>query len=222
MRNWFVNGVCLGLLGLMTQTVGAEDYLHALQTSAIEQNRSPLGHWGWDAQNYTAWASHSNRLIPIYTFGTRGQGAGVDLESYTGENSLYRDAEQIRRLYHNLPQETLNPKAEYCDQTNIYDLQRAAVKAGKKQIFLVIFDGMDWQTTFAASTYKQQKIAYTEGRGTGLHFQDYAANNTTQFGYMVTSPYCDRIDFDVNTQTVQPETRQQMGGYAIAAAGEFP
>lgn len=52
----------------------------------------------------------------------------------------------------------------WMDQTNVADMQRAAAKAGKKYIFLVVFDGMDWQTTLAAAVWNQKKVTYTDGR----------------------------------------------------------
>ena len=47
---------------------------------------------------------------------------------------------------------------------------------------------MDWWTTYAAAIHKCGKVAYKDGRGAGLHFQDYRGAET-DFGYMVTSPY---------------------------------
>ncbi len=184
----------LACFGLAATLVSGEDYICRLQTDADNQLHADFGHWGWEADKYELWGTHSNRLIPVYTFGTRGAGERIDLNSYAGDHSPYRRAEELQRLYGQVPHGTLNPQADYCDQTNIADLQRAALAAGKKQIFLVIFDGMDWQTTWAASIYKQQRIAYESGRGTGLHFQDYTADGTTQFGAMVTSPYADDYD----------------------------
>src|SRR5262245_24209776 len=167
----------------------ADDRIRALQEAAMDADRSPVAHWGNDPQKYTAWGSHSNRLIPVYTFGTAGAGPGVDLASYTGPNSPYRSAEKITAIYGRLPTNTLNPDAGYADQTNVADLQRAAVAAGKKHIFLVIFDGMDWQTTQAAAIFSAKRVGYREGRGSGLHFLDYQAEGTTQFGCFVSSPH---------------------------------
>lgn len=199
----------------------AEDRVRELQTKAIEEKRADFGHWGIDPGNYMQWGSHSNRLIPVYTFGTKGQGAGVDLDSYQGTNSPYRSEDAIRRLYGQVPTATLNPNANYLDQTNIYDLQLAAANAGKKYIFLVIFDGMDWQTTWAAATYAAGKVNYREGRGTGLFFQDYGANGTTQFGMMCTSPHNEGTDVDVDKQTVKNPGGEMRGGYNPAYGGEW-
>ena len=212
----------LACLGLATPLVYGEDYISRLQTDADTQLHADFGHWGWEADKYQLWGTHSNRLIPVYTYGTRGAGEGIDLISYTGERSPYRSAEELQRLYGQVPHGTLNSQAYYLDQTNIADLQRAALAAGKKQIFLVVFDGMDWQTTWAASIYKQQRIAYEAGRGTGLHFQDYTAGGTTQFGVMVTSPYADDYDVDVNTQQVTPNDSTLRGGYSAGMAGSYP
>jgi alkaline phosphatase len=198
----------------------AEDFLRKLQTEAIEKDRSPVGHWGTVPKKYTQWGTHSSRLIPVYTFGTKGAGRGIGLAQYTGRNSPYRDESAIRSIFGTLPEQTLNDEARYCDQTNIADIQRAALEAGKKYIFLVIFDGMDWQTTRAAAIYRTGKVEYERGRGTGLHFQDYQADGTTQFGFMVTSPAFSKGDLDVDQQTVTPSGAP--GGYSAALGGAFP
>lgn len=198
------------------------DRIRDLQAAAIHNGKADFGHWGEDPANYKAWGSHSNRLIPVYTFGTRNAGPGIDLTSYTGANSPYRNAKALERIYGRLPSHTLNPTAEYCDQTNLFDIQKAALDAGKKHIFLVIFDGMDWQTTRNAAIYKTGKVGYTEGRGAGLHFQDYTASDTTQFGYMVTSPHNAGTDVDVDAQTVKNPNGTIFGGYDPELAGITP
>lgn len=205
-----------------TTGASADDFLRDIQTAAIENGKSPVAHWGLDPDNYTQWSTHSLRLIPVYTYGTRGAGPGVDLASYTGENSPYRSEEQVRRIYGRLPTNTVNPRAEYADQTNIADLQRAAAAAGKKYIFLVIFDGMDWQTTRAAAIYHSGRVGYTEGRGAGLHWLDYTAGDTTQYGAIVTASANDGTDVDVNAQTVKNPGGTQPGGYNADKAGYFP
>src|SRR5262245_37437664 len=97
----------------------ADDYLRELQSQAIAAGKSEAAHWGYDREQYALWGTHSNRLIPVYTYGTCGAGAGVDLRSYTRENSPYRSAEAIRRLYGQVPENTLAPDADYFDQTNL-------------------------------------------------------------------------------------------------------
>jgi alkaline phosphatase len=201
--------------------VRADDPIRKLQTLAIENGKSDVGHWGPDPENYLGWSTHTSRLIPVYTFGTAGGGPGVDLSSYKGENSPYRSEDELKRLYGTIPAGTLNPEAEYLDQTNIADIQRAGLAQGKKYVFLVVFDGMDWQTTQAAAVHATGKVKYTSGRGTGLHFQDYTAQGTTQFGYMVTSPHSDRMQTDVNTQQVTPKETLP-GGYNHVKAGPNP
>ena len=217
----------LFLMGLTVVGCAAEpepsgDYIRDLQNRAVFSGTAEFGHWGVDPKNYTNWGSHSNRLIPVYTFGTKGAGAGIDLDSYTGANSPYRSEDALKRIYGRLPTYTLNPQAEYCDQTNVYDIQAAALKAGKKHIFLVIFDGMDWQTTQAAAIIRHKQINYTEGRGTGFHFQDYTANGTSQFGFMCTSPHNAGTEVDVDAQTVKNPGGTMFGGYDPASAGDKP
>ena len=133
--------------------IPGNDLIRKIQTAAIQNKKSPVAHWGFDPENYTQWSSHSLRLIPVYTFGTKGNPQGIDLNTYTGKNSPYRSEKALETIYGFLPENTVNPQADYLDQTNVYDMQQAALKAGKKNIILVVFDGMDWQTTRAAALY---------------------------------------------------------------------
>lgn len=210
------------LASLTAATLHARDFLRELQRQAIANDESPLGHWGPVVNQYTAWKTHSNRLIPVYAFGTKGAGKGVDLHSYTGPHSAYRDESALRRIYGAVPTHTLNPHAEYMDQTDVAAIQRAAFAAGKKYVFLFVFDGMDWQTTWAAATYNNRKIAYREGRGTGLHFLDYTAGETTQYAWMVTAPHNEGTLTDVNTQTLKNPGGKTPGGYNVQKAGPDP
>jgi alkaline phosphatase len=219
-RNLAVCVVCSSLLS--GSALRAADYVRDLQTSAITEGKSPLGHWGTDPANYTAWGSHSNRLIPVYAFGAKGAGKGADLDDYSGKNSPFRNEASIRRIFGTVPTNTLNPQAEYFDQTDLAAVQRAAFANGKKHVFLVIFDGMDWQTTWAAAIYNRREIPYREGRGTGLHFLDYDAGGTTQYGWMVTSPHNEGTKTDVDTQRVLNPGGKVQGGYNVAKGGPNP
>jgi len=230
-RNPVRRGIVVNLtaFGLVAWTLVAEaDPIRDLQTAAIATNRAEFGHWGVNPAIYAQWGTHSNRLIPVYTFGTlnpqipQGKWGPVDLRNYTGANSPYRSETQLKRIYGRLPTQTLNPDAEYFDQTNLYDLQMAGFANGKKYVFLIIFDGMDWQTTWSASIYKTQSIPYTEGRGKGLHFQDYTAGGTTQFGFMCTSPHNSGTRTDPNTQSVLNPGGTMFGGYNVECGGPNP
>lgn len=209
-------------VGAIPVDAPAADLIYRLQSEAHESGKSEVGHWGKQPERYSSWTTHSNRLIPVYTFGTAGAGEGIDLTSYTGANSLYRDQTAIRRLYKAESPGSLNPEAEYMDQTDIFQLQLAALTAGKKYIFLVVFDGMDWDTTRNASIWNLQQVAYTEGRGSGTHFQEYTADGTTQFGFMVTSPHSDGTQVDVNTQRVKNPDGGLGGGYDVLQGGPTP
>ncbi|MSR58929.1 MAG: alkaline phosphatase [Planctomycetaceae bacterium] len=211
---------CL-FLGVATRS-RADDFLRDLQTRAINADYSSLAHWGPDPASYTAWGSHSNRLIPVYTFGTKGAGRGVDLIDYTGPHSAFRSESALRQIFGRVPTHTLNPSAEYLDQTDLAALQRAAFGSGKKYVFLVIFDGMDWQTTQAAAIYNRRSIVYRAGRGTGLHFLDYTAGGTSQFGWMVTTPANDGTTTDVDRQQVLNPGGTFPGGYNAAKGGPDP
>jgi alkaline phosphatase len=198
------------------------DHVHDLLQRAVAERRCDAAHWGVTTEQYSSWTTHSNRLIPVYTYGTLGGGPGIDLTSYTGDQSPYRDRARVERLYRGAAEHSVDPAAEYLDQTNVFDLQRAALEAGRKYIFLVVFDGMDWQTTRAASIWNLQRVAYSEGRGAGTHFQDYQADGTTQYGWMVTSPYVDGAQLDVDRQRVLNPGRGLAGGYNPQLGGYFP
>jgi alkaline phosphatase len=192
----------------------AADYWRDLQTSAAAQNKADWGHWGGDAEKYSTWFSHSNRLIPIYTF-------GIKLDAVRGENSVYRSKEKLKHLYGYEPEGTLNPTAEYFDQTDVARLQQMAADAGKKRIVLFVFDGMDWQTTWNAAIQSAGKVSYTEGRGAGLHFQDYRGAET-DYGYFATSPHNEGTKVNVDTQTLKNPGGEQRGGYNWNIAGTTP
>ena len=159
----------------------ALDRIAWLQANAIANMSATWGHWGNRPRSYSAWTNHSNRLIPVYVF-------GGTFAPYMNEGSVYRDAAKLKKLYARMPTNTVRLDAAYADQTDVYLLQRKATEElGKKYVFLVVFDGMDWQTTQAAAIYKTGRVAYTHGRGTGLLFQDYNKCKT-DFGYFVTAP----------------------------------
>lgn len=198
------------------------DHIRKLQTEAIRNKKSPVAHWGLEPEKYIQWSNHSLRLIPVYTFGTKDAGQGIDLNSYTGVNSPYRDSKKLEAIYGYSPANTVNPKADYLDQTNLYNIQEAALKAGKKNIILFVFDGMDWQTTKAAALYYSKGDKYKGGRGTGLLFQDYPAAGTSQFGYMVTAPHNAATNVDVDKQTVLNPGGKIRGGYNAEKGGPNP
>lgn len=190
------------------------DSIAKLQINAVRENQADWGYWGPKPDVYSSWKTHSNRLIPVYTF-------GVDLEAVSGTNSVYRDEASIKKLYGYLPDKTVNPNADYFDQTDVYRLQQSAVAAGKKRVILFVFDGMDWQTTRAAAIAKQGKVAYAEGRGQGLQFLDYRGT-ATDFGYFVTSPHNEGTSVNVDKQTVKTPGGKVRGGYAPSLCGDAP
>lgn len=189
------------------------DHLRCLQTDAMARGKAPWGHWGLQSARYAGWTKHSNRLVPIYTF-------GISLDSFSGEHSVYRDQAKVEALFGRLPEGTWNPEAEYFDQTNVYRLQKQAIAAGKKYVVLFIFDGMDWQTTRAAAVYASGQV-YESGRGTGLSFQDYRGVET-DFGYFVSSPHNDKTKADPDAQTVINPGGQIPGGYDFRRGGSTP
>ncbi|TWT82776.1 Alkaline phosphatase 3 precursor [Planctomycetes bacterium CA13] len=195
-------------------TVPPVDAMREFQSMAVKEQKATWGHWGHLPDRFSTWVNHSNRLIPVYTF-------GITLGALREEGSAYADADRIEKLYGTVPDHTINPSAMYFDQTDIYRLQQAAVDAGKKNIIVMVFDGTDWQTTRATALYKAGKLSYDSGRGTGLLFQDYRSV-PTDYGYVVTSPRQSGAKFDVNSQVVLSGESDTTGGYDVLRGGKYP
>ncbi len=194
--------IALVLSLALASTALADDPIKAMQDAYVANKAEKTArayHWGSQGPDdvFSNHTSHSNRLIPVYAFGKK-----VDLGAVSGSNSIYRNEAAIARLYGTLPPNTVNPDAQYFDQSDLYKVQKDAAAKGAKYIFTVWFDGMDWQTTQAAAIVKTGKV-YTEGKGAGLIFQDFDADGTAQFGFCVTSPTHDKNDVDVDLQTVK-------------------
>lgn len=192
----------------------AEDPIRAMQSAAMEHGKASFGHWGANPEKYSSWTNHSNRMVSVYTF-------GITLDDWRQSGSPYRDPERLEAIYGHVPDNTLNPAAEYFDQTDLYRLQQQAVEAGKRNIILVVFDGMDWQTSRAAALYQTGKDAYSSGRGTGLSFLDYD-KAPTDFGYVVTSPRLGGLKTDVDAQLVLGGDQPATGGFNAKVGGDTP
>lgn len=221
----FVLSLCFGLVFTATalkssaekptaDSIVSNDWVATLQQQSVETNVPLFGHWGPNAKKYSSWKTHTNRLIPIYTF-------GGDLAQVNGRSSVYRDADKLKELYGFEPTQTLNAKAEYFDQTDVYRLQELAAASGKKRIILMVFDGMDWQTTRAASIVKAGAVKYDSGRGGGLWFQDYRGTQT-DFGSFVTSPHNEGTTVNVDDQRVTKVGGKILGGFDPARCGSEP
>lgn len=215
-RNLISIGQLALVLGILLQSsvLADDDFLKDLQSTAAQHNRANWGHWGTSKNRYAGWSHHSNRLIPIYTY-------GIELSDFKGKNSPYRDASRLNHLYGHVPPKTLNARAEYFDQTDVYRLQRDAVNSGKRYVVLIVLDGMDWQLANAAAIYKTRSIAYSSGRGNGLSFQDYQGAKS-DFGFFVTSPHNTGTMVDVDGQYVQNPGGIAQGGYFAGLGGDTP
>jgi alkaline phosphatase len=194
--------------------VGRVDWIRDMEVEAERMGRASWGHWGDQPERYAAWSNHSNRMIPVYTF-------GITLDDVRGERSVYRDAGRLEPLYGRLPDATVNPEAEYFDQTDVYRLMLAAAESGKRRIVLFVFDGMDWHTTRVAAIAAAGRVGYREGRGSGLAIQDYRGA-PTDFGWFVTSPANDGTTFDVDAQAIKNPGGTTAGGYDPALGGGTP
>jgi alkaline phosphatase len=160
--------------------------------------------------------SHTNRLVPVYVFGRK-----ADLRAVTSENSRYRDADKVRATYGFLPSNTENERAIYADQSDLFRVLSDAVARGAKYVFIVWFDGLDWETTQAAAIFKTGRV-YSEGKGSGLIFQDYLADGSAQYGFAVTSPTHDKSVRHVDSQQVEIPADSLGGGYDAMIAGANP
>ena len=198
----------------VSKTTEPTDKIRAMQHQAFSNKNASWGHWGYQPHQYNQWNNHSNRLIPVYTF-------GITLNQWREEGSKYRDAAKLRSLYGTVPDGTLNPHANYYDQTDIYHLQQAAIKQGYRNIILIVFDGMDWQTTHAAASYKQGHVPYTSGRGQGLSFLD-DTRVKTDYALVCTSPRFGKTSVDVNAQTVTIGSDLSTGGFDPVRGGHAP
>lgn len=190
------------------------DPIWAIQSDAVKNQVSPVAHWGVMPDKYTSWVSHSNRMIPVYTF-------GMTLSELRAGNSVYSDGERVKELYGGASPKSVYAHAVHFDQTDVYRLQQQAATDGKKNIILMVFDGMDWQTTRAASHFNSGVVNYDRGRGTGLKIQDYRGA-PTDFGLVVTSARQSGAKYDVDAQTMIAGDRDVSGGYDIQRGGFDP
>ncbi|MFG0255689.1 MAG: alkaline phosphatase [Rhodopirellula sp. JB053] len=185
-----------------------------MQSNAMREQSAAWGHWGHHPNKYSTWVNHSNRLVPLYTF-------GMTLSALRERGSLYSDRERLKKHFGKIPKGTYQPNAHYHDQIDVYDLQRIAADNGKRHIILMIFDGCDWQTTQAASIYKNADMLYDSGRGRGLTFQDYRGTVTDSV-FISTTPRTGGCKFDVNSQIVVNENTDAGGGFDPTYAGPMP
>ncbi len=197
------------------------DRLKDLQTTYVATKSEKMArayHFGSQGPGdvFSNHATHTNRLIPVYVYGNKAR-----LVDVTGVNSRYRREEEARKLYGAVPKNTVNSEAEYADQSDLYKVQADAVARGAKHLFIVWFDGMDWDTTRAAAIVKSQKV-YQQGRGEGLIFQNDLEDARLQFGFVVTSPTHDKNKPDVNLQSIVIPPDSMAGGYDWRIAGPTP
>jgi alkaline phosphatase len=221
LASWALPALVSTVLGLLPCTIRADDRLKELQTEYANtpgEKQSRVYHFGSQGPGdvFSNHGSHSNRQVPVYVFGKK-----ADLGLVTGANSSYRDPEKLKKIYGFLPENTVNSEAEYGDQSDLYRVMNDAVAKGVKHVFIVWFDGLDWPTTQAAAIVKSNKV-FTEGKGSGLVFQDYKADGTAQYGYVVTSPTHDKSVMDVDAQRVTIPAGSLGGGYDVQIAGPNP
>ncbi len=233
----FYCGTCLWLLTLLAMNISSEtcaqekspdtqlgqttidpmttaDPMREMQSQAVQKQFAPWGHWGNAEKRYSTWLNHSNRLIPVYTF-------GITLDSLREKGSVYASPDRLQQLYGVVPDGTVNSTAAYFDQTDVYQLQLKAIESGHRNIILIVFDGMDWQTTRAAAIYKTGQVAYDRGRGHGLAFQD-ERSMSTDFGLVVTSAKYSGAKLSVDAQTVIDPGKASTGGYDFIRGGRDP
>ncbi|WP_146391430.1 alkaline phosphatase [Allorhodopirellula solitaria] len=190
------------------------DPMQLLQSNAIKEQQATWGHWGNQPKKFSTWTNHSNRLVPLYTF-------GMTLSPLRQRGSFYSDPARMEQAFGAIPAGTLNPNATYHDQIDVYEMQRIAADQGKRHIILMVFDGTDWQTTRAAATYHNRADRYDSGRGRGLSFQDYRGIET-DFALIGTTPRLTGGKVDVNAQTIRGGENPVAGGFDPIFAGPMP
>ncbi|RUL83656.1 alkaline phosphatase [Tautonia sociabilis] len=215
--------VVLGLAAIIPGSAApADDPIKVLQAEAIATKDTRADrpyHFGSQGPGdvFSNHASHTNRLVPVITLGRP-----VDLASITGENSLYRDAERLELTYGRLPANTLNPQAEYGDQSDLYRLQKRAVERGAKHLFVVLFDGMDWPTLEAAAIVKSGDEGVCRAFRVPDLGPEFSGDGTLAVGSVVTSPTHAEGITDVDRQTVSFPPDVLQGGYDPRFAGQNP
>ena len=222
-RRSIVVGLALFAIPAAAGAVADEprDPLRELQAEAVadcDRERPRAYHFGSQGPGsvFSNHTSHTNRLVSVYTFGKR-----LDLDAVTGPRSRYRTEAGVRGLYGETPANTVNPEAEYADQSDLYRVQASAIEGGVRHLFILWFDGLDWPTTRAAAIVKTGQV-YDEGEGTGLLFQDYDADGSARYGFVVTSPTHDTLDLDADAQSVAAHLGSLPGGYDASVAGPNP
>ena len=95
-----------------------DDPIRMLQCEAELSGVAPWGHWGDQPGRYVTWSNHSNRLIPVYSF-------GIGLESLPAGPQPLPRRRPLPKPVRPLPADTLNPEADYFDQTDVHRLQLA-------------------------------------------------------------------------------------------------
>ena len=65
----------------------SDDPMRRMQRLATQDQTAAWGHWGNQPDKYMTWDQHSNRLIPVYTF-------GITLDQLRAEGSCYADPER--------------------------------------------------------------------------------------------------------------------------------
>lgn len=218
------SSLALALATLLALPLGsrADDALKAMQAEAIATKDSMADrpyHFGTQGPGgvFSNHTSHTNRLVPVITLGRP-----ADLGSITGENSPYRSADRLERLYGALPEHTLDPGAEYGDQSDLYRLQKLAVENGAKHLFVVLFDGMDWEALRAAAIVRSGKVDDQGVLSTPLLGIGGNGDGTMAVGSVVTSPTHDDADVDLDEQTIAIPEDSLRGGYDPRFAGLGP
>jgi len=206
---------------LASRPATADDRIAELQEAAVARADEPAErafHFGSQGPGdvFSNHTSHTNRLVPVWTYGRP-----LDLGRITGARSPYRDAEAIEALYGRLPERTLNPEADYGDQSDLARVLERAVENGARHVFILLFDGLDGPTVRAASLARTG-VVEPERPDHGLRFAEIEADGAAQVGAVVTSPSHASGETDVDQQTVRFADDVVRGGYDAEIAGPDP
>ncbi|MEM0925702.1 MAG: alkaline phosphatase [Planctomycetota bacterium] len=198
----------------VTSCVAQGDGMKEMQRLSATSQKPVYGRWGLKENAYSSWTQHSNRLVPLYTF-------GVTLSDLRESGSVYADENRLSALGGKPGRDSVTRHVTFYDQTDIYTLQQAAFEAGFTNIILMVFDGMDWETTRAAAVYRSGSVSYDSGRGMGLSFQS-SLRTRTDFGLICTSAAARGAKTDVNTQKVVSINDGHRRGFNVRLGGRTP
>ncbi|MCB9880921.1 MAG: alkaline phosphatase [Planctomycetes bacterium] len=187
------------------------DVLRAIQEKSVRNfdvDEQRVYTFGWHGLSgrFSTHQTHSNRPVPAILFGAK-----ASLDTISGKNSPYRDAQKLAGIFGATPPRTVDPAQVYGDQTQLHSLLLNAADAGAKRIVVLLMDGADWNA-YAAAAIATKRAFDPQGYAHGLEFFQYvppdhsSSHPLRSIASVITSPL---------GQGIAP-------GFDIALGGVFP